>query len=788
MRPLPLALLALFVGPLSAQDDPPIDTYGHSRHGSEFDEGPRQAAHLMQGISPQVHFPVTGLGELAQKFFDQGVCQQHGFWYFEAERSFRQVALLQPECAMAYWGMCVANLDHSKRAAGFAAQMVQRAAAASERERMWIDAWARFYQIGDDERRDLQSGDEAKIKAARDAIDKRSEKRNDNDQERSLTRDLVRGIEAIVAKYPDDPEAKAFLVVQIWRNVEHGNVISSHGAVDALLDQLFALAPMHPAHHFRIHLWDHEKPERALRSAALLGHTAPGIAHQWHMAGHIFADLDRHADAAWQQEAAARVDHAFMRADRVIPYEIHNYGHNQEWLCRSLMHIGAARAAVDLAKNMVELPRHPSRNKVEQDDQIAGYGRQRLCEALTAFEMWDELLACSEQGFLEPGGTPRDQLQRLQALGTAHFRLGQVAAGEAVLAEADTLVQGLRGERASAINGAEEAAWKRGDGNDKVREAIDKAAHEKTEAIESARTAVACLLGEQALAANDGKLALEQFAKAPQTSPATLARAHQLVGAHDAAIAALKAALKPGRVAPLARYVHALWLGGNQDEAKSKFAELRTLAGTADLDVPLLQRLLPIAEAAGLPPDWRTPAPPRDDVGERPPLDSLGPFRWSPVAAPDLDLPLADGSHFHLADRGGKATLLVFYLGFGCQHCIAQLRAFAPKAGEFAAQGIDIIAIGTEPLAKVIDLVSGTADQDRFPFKLACDPSLAGFKTYRAYDDFEKMPLHSTVLIDGNGRLRWQDISYQPFTEIDWLLRECQRLLALPIGAAVVAR
>jgi len=95
-----IALALPFVAPLIAQENAD-DTFGHSRHGAEFDEGPRQAAHLMQGLSEQVHFPVEGLSADAQAFFDQGVCQQHGFWYFEAERSFRQVALLCPGCAMA---------------------------------------------------------------------------------------------------------------------------------------------------------------------------------------------------------------------------------------------------------------------------------------------------------------------------------------------------------------------------------------------------------------------------------------------------------------------------------------------------------------------------------------------------------------------------------------------------------------------------------------------------------------------------------------------------------------
>jgi hypothetical protein len=43
---------------------------------------------------------------------------------------------------------------------------------------------------------------------------------------------------------------------------------------------------MHPAHHYRIHLWDDEKPARALVSASLCGQTSPGIAHMWHMPGH----------------------------------------------------------------------------------------------------------------------------------------------------------------------------------------------------------------------------------------------------------------------------------------------------------------------------------------------------------------------------------------------------------------------------------------------------------------------------------------------------------------------
>jgi hypothetical protein len=44
------------------------------------------------------------------------------------------------------------------------------------------------------------------------------------------------------------------------------------------------------------------------------------------------------------------------------------------------------------------------------------------------------------------------------------------------------------------------------------------------------------------------------------------------------------------------------------------------------------------------------------------------------------------------------------------------------------------------------------------------------------------MALHGTFLIDGMGYIRWLDISYDPFTETEFLLKESQRLLSQPQG------
>lgn len=67
-----------------------------------------------------------------------------------------------------------------------------------------------------------------------------------------------------------------------------------------------------------------------------------------------------------------------------------------------------------------------------------------------------------------------------------------------------------------------------------------------------------------------------------------------------------------------------------------------------------------------------------------------------------------------------------------------------------------------------------------FPFALVSDAEKTIFKAYRAYDDFENAPLHATCLIDTQGLMRWWDIGPEPFREVDFLLKESQRLLKLP--------
>src|SRR6266853_1224468 len=123
---------------------------GHSLHGEAFNEGPRQSAVLMPGTG-KVSIKISTRHAEAQAFFNQGVGQLHGFWYFEAERSFRQVAALDTNCAMAYWGMAMANVNNSNRASGLIARARDLKSNASLREVLWIDAYQSYFAGKDSE-------------------------------------------------------------------------------------------------------------------------------------------------------------------------------------------------------------------------------------------------------------------------------------------------------------------------------------------------------------------------------------------------------------------------------------------------------------------------------------------------------------------------------------------------------------------------------------------------------------------------------------------------------------
>jgi peroxiredoxin len=721
---------------------------GHSIHGEIFNEGPRQAARLMNGVG-RVRFPVTTANEDARKFVEQGVAQLHGFWYFESERSFRQAATLDPDCAAAYWGMAMSNRGNANRAKGFIAEAVKRKDKAGRREQLLIEAFERYINAA------AGKDDEKKKRADR----------------------YVSDLEDLLLEFPEDIETTAFLCEFFWSGRREGLEMTSNISVNAMIQDVLDREPLHPIHHYRIHLWDGKKPEMALQSAALCGLSAPTIAHMWHMPGHIYSKLHRYHDAVYQQEASARVDHGHMMEDRVLPDQIHNFAHNNEWCIRNMISIGRAHDAEALARNMISLPRHPKYNTMGRSGSFK-YGRERLLEVLRAFELFESIAALSGTVWMEDTGTAEEDERRDRAIGAALAALGRTSESAVIRERFQKLVDAEKQKQTDAVAEADKKA-REAKADDAAVEKARKEAEEKfAGTLKRLEKALFEIDGQAAAFAGEHEKALDLLTKAevaPEVSALQMAKAGKTDDAVKKAAEIVNS--NPGEVRALSTQVEVLFAAGKKDEAKVAFEQLRKLSSTIDLDVRPFARLAPVAAEFGFPADWRIARELPADIGTRPVLDALGPFRWSPVAASEWSLPDVDGKTRSLQDYPGRPVIVVFYLGYGCLHCAEQLQAMAKAFPDYQKAGIDVIAVSTDAqvnLKRAYENFEGG-----FPFPLVADPDMAVFRQYRCYDDFEKAALHGTFVVDAAGRIRWQDISYEPFKDTDFLLKEAMRLIAL---------
>ncbi|MDT7817708.1 MAG: hypothetical protein QOJ42_7624, partial [Acidobacteriaceae bacterium] len=90
-----------------------------------------------------------------QEPFNRGVALLHSFAYTAAQNAFRGVSELDPQCAMAHWGMAMTYFQQlwdpplSSATISIAQKEIQRAGqlgAGSERERQFIHALGLIYQ------------------------------------------------------------------------------------------------------------------------------------------------------------------------------------------------------------------------------------------------------------------------------------------------------------------------------------------------------------------------------------------------------------------------------------------------------------------------------------------------------------------------------------------------------------------------------------------------------------------------------------------------------------------
>jgi len=204
--------------------------------------------------------------------FDLGVSMLHSFEYYEAEKAFGKVIELDPNCAMAYWGLAMSILDHPKFGPsrdGF--KMALKILEISEslpktiREQEYLDAIGAYYK-------------------------------NDWDNTDHLMRakKMEKKMEEIYLKYKEDKEAAIFYALSLFATADQEDKnYTKQKKAGHILESIFPNQPNHPGiAHYIIHHYDHpELAQIALPTARKYAKIASGSAHAQHMPSHIFTRL-----------------------------------------------------------------------------------------------------------------------------------------------------------------------------------------------------------------------------------------------------------------------------------------------------------------------------------------------------------------------------------------------------------------------------------------------------------------------------------------------------------------
>ncbi|MEO8200585.1 MAG: hypothetical protein ABI679_08710 [Gemmatimonadota bacterium] len=264
-----------------------------------------------------VDFPVSCSSE-AQREFNRGVALLHHMTYPRAKESFQQVALLDPQCAMAHWGIAMTLFQPLWPTRPGPAALrngwaeIERARSLNpptERERSFLEAGAAFFQ-------------------APDSADYGIRIRRWNDAMRT-----------VYATFPQDPEAAAFYALSLLAlpasNADSGRAHSDLAAT--LLLSVYQRNPDHPgAMHYLVHANDIAGREHdSLDIIGKYESMAPANPHALHMPTHIYTrlgDWDASirgnllaADAALRQPAGDNGEFVWDEFPHAIEYLVYAY-------------------------------------------------------------------------------------------------------------------------------------------------------------------------------------------------------------------------------------------------------------------------------------------------------------------------------------------------------------------------------------------------------------------------------------------------------------------------------
>lgn len=275
-----------------------------------------------------LHFPVSTQVPEAQRLFDQGLLMLYAFNHAAAIQAFAHAAHLDPNLAMAHWGIAMAESPYynapftaERNARGYAAiqQALRGIDHADEREAAYIRALAQ--RFSDDAKPDLLRQEERYSAAMQQLAD----------------------------RYPDDLDAAVLyaesrMVLQPWRLWEEsGQPAADVPGILATLESVLRRDPEHVgANHLYIHAMEASPhPERALASAMRLEALQLDAGHLAHMPGHIYLRTGDYAGVVRSNLLAVASDKAFADAEGGLSSRQQGYAlHNLEFVLVGYTELG----------------------------------------------------------------------------------------------------------------------------------------------------------------------------------------------------------------------------------------------------------------------------------------------------------------------------------------------------------------------------------------------------------------------------------------------------------------
>jgi tetratricopeptide (TPR) repeat protein len=294
----------------------------------------------------------------AQALYRQGLNYLHGYVWIEAARSFNQALRLDPDMAMAYWGLSrvYSGLDDHEAAVQAAKRAQTLAARATPREQRRIAL--RLQQL--EAIADL--GNAGLHVAYKQAIDK-----------------------ALAVDYDD---------VELWLIRGNAEEPSAAGrgqrgaaASTAFYMQALRLAPDNAAgHHYLIHSYEGiNQIDRALVHGEAYARLAPTIPHAHHMWGHDLRRVGRIDEAIAAFRRTDDLENTYYKQER-IPSDLDwHHIHNLDLLATSYEHKGQMKTAESLLRQAAGFK---ALNQYQEFNQkslaVFLLGRQRWRDALKA--------------------------------------------------------------------------------------------------------------------------------------------------------------------------------------------------------------------------------------------------------------------------------------------------------------------------------------------------------------------------------------------------------------------